>query len=190
MRCPTPFQDVYRELAARHGAILVDGQAVFHSRHPRGLLDDSLFNDGMHPSFEGYVALAEATLGELKRRGAFGWPSSLAAPRIDLAECAGHFDITTATWKEVCKFAAGFYRTTAPDPPRSRRAQRQGEALRGRPCAGSKPASRGIARHRRDRSPAGPAAGCHQAIRVRSGLPSIPKTSRLALWDFGACVRA
>ena len=113
MRCPTSFQDVYRHLAARHDALLVDGQAVFHSRHPHGLLNDSLFNDGMHPSLEGHVALAESILAGLKARCAFDWPSSLDAPRIDLAECARHFDITTATWKEVCRFAAGFYRTTS-----------------------------------------------------------------------------
>jgi lysophospholipase L1-like esterase len=134
MRCPTPFQDVYRELAARYGAILVDGQAVFHARHPRGLLDDSLFNDGMHPSFEGYVALAEAILEELKRHGAFRWPGAPPAPKIDLAECSGHFDVTTATWKEVCKFAAGFYRATMPirhDPAeRAAKARRYEDGLR------------------------------------------------------------
>jgi hypothetical protein len=134
MRCPTPFQDFYRELAARYGAVLIDGQAEFHSRHPRGLLDDSLFNDGMHPSFEGYVALAESILGGLKTQGAFGWPASLAAPKIDREECAGHFDVTTATWKEVCKFAAGFYRATIPirhDPAeREAKARRYEDGLR------------------------------------------------------------
>jgi lysophospholipase L1-like esterase len=134
MRCPTPFQDVYRDLAARHDALLVDGQAVFHSRHPHGLLDDSLFNDGMHPSLEGHVALAESILAGLKVRQVFGWPSTLSVPRIDLAECARHFDVTTATWKEVCRFAAGFYRTTSAirfDPSeREAKAARYEQALR------------------------------------------------------------
>ena len=80
MRCPTAFQDVYRELAPRYGAILVDGQAVLRDRHPRGLLDDDLFNDAMHPSFEGQVALAEAVLAGLRERQAFGWPASRPAP--------------------------------------------------------------------------------------------------------------
>jgi hypothetical protein len=102
-----------RELAARHGAILVDGQAVLRARHPHGLLNDDLFNDAMHPSFEGHVALGEAVLSGMKERGAFGWPPELPAPSIDLAECASHFDVTAATWKEVCRFAVGFYRTTA-----------------------------------------------------------------------------
>ena len=39
---------------------------------------------------------------------------AVPAPAIELADCASHFDITTATWKEVCRFAAGFYRTTLP----------------------------------------------------------------------------
>jgi hypothetical protein len=134
MRCPTPFQDVYRDLAARHDVLLVDGQAVFHSRHPHGLLDDSLFNDGMHPSLEGHVALAESILAGLKARQVFGWPSSVPVPRIDLAACAQHFDVTAATWKEVCRFAAGFYRTTSAirfDPSeREAKAARYEEALR------------------------------------------------------------
>ena len=33
-RCLTSFQDVYRELASRYEAILVDGQAVFHAPPP------------------------------------------------------------------------------------------------------------------------------------------------------------
>jgi hypothetical protein len=112
MRCPSAFQELFRELGARHNAILVDGQAVLHARHPNGLLDDSLFNDGLHPSLEGYVALAEGVLSGLHELQAFGWSSSLPVPKIDLVECANHFDLTTATWKEVCRFASGFYRTT------------------------------------------------------------------------------
>jgi lysophospholipase L1-like esterase len=112
MRCLTSFQDVYRELAPRYGAILVDGQAVFHARHPHGLLDDFLFNDGMHPSFEGHVALAESVLAGLREHQAFGWPASCPAPAVELAACASHFDLTPATWKAVCRFTAGFYWTT------------------------------------------------------------------------------
>ncbi len=114
MRCPTDFQDVYREVADRHGAILVDGQAVFRARHPGGQLDDALFNDAMHPSFEGQVALAEEILAGLRERGAFDWPSGAAPPRIDLAECADHFDVNRAAWAAASEFAASFYRTTAP----------------------------------------------------------------------------
>jgi lysophospholipase L1-like esterase len=161
MRCPTRFQDVYRRLAPRHHAVLVDGQAVLHARHPRGLLDDHMFNDGFHPSLEGTVALASGILAGLKSRQAFGWPESLPVPVIDMKECADHFDVTTATWKEVCRFAAGFYRTTAPicfDPfPRGAKACRYEDALRrleagedaddlGLPGVGARPVGERVAR--------------------------------------------
>ncbi|MDR3620924.1 MAG: hypothetical protein P4L85_16350 [Paludisphaera borealis] len=113
MRMLTAFQDAYREIAARRGAILVDGQALFHARNPRGLLDDHLFNDGFHPAFEGHVALAEAVLAGLKRREALGWPESVPAPTIDLAECAAHFGVGVETWKAACANSADFYRLTA-----------------------------------------------------------------------------
>jgi lysophospholipase L1-like esterase len=114
LRCLSSFQNVYREMANKFEAILIDGQAVFHSRHPHGMLDDYLFNDGFHPSLEGHVALAEAVLAALKARGAFGWPETTPTPRIDLTECAAHFDVGAATWKHVCYFARSFYDLTAP----------------------------------------------------------------------------
>jgi lysophospholipase L1-like esterase len=133
MRCPSDFQEVFLEVARRHDVVLVDGQAVFHSRHPAGQLDDGLFNDAMHPSFEGHVALAEAILAGLKERGAFGWPAQTPAPRIDLAECAGHFDVQVATWSAACEFAASFYRTAVPirfDPAERRdKAEQYAKAL-------------------------------------------------------------
>jgi lysophospholipase L1-like esterase len=134
MRCPSDFQDVFREVARRHDVVLVDGQAVFHARRPGGQLDDGLFNDAMHPSFEGHVALAEAILAGLKGRRAFGWPARTPAPMIDLAGCADHFDVQVATWAAACEFAASFYRTTVPirfDTTERRAKQgRYAEALR------------------------------------------------------------
>ena len=47
-------------------------------------------------------------------RGAFGWPETVPAPRIDLTECAGHFGVGLAAWKSVCYFAESFYSLTAP----------------------------------------------------------------------------
>ncbi len=45
MRMLTAFHDIYREIAARHGCILIDGQAYFHAIGRHGQLDDSLFQD-------------------------------------------------------------------------------------------------------------------------------------------------
>jgi len=113
MRCLTSFQDAYREIAARRNTILVDGQALFHARSPTGLLDDHLFNDGFHPAYEGHVALAEAVLARLKERKALGWPDSIPAPTIDLADCASHFGVNVDAWKAACRNSVGFYHLTA-----------------------------------------------------------------------------
>jgi lysophospholipase L1-like esterase len=135
MRCLTSFQDAYRELAKKWNTILVDGQALFHARHPRGLLDDHLFNDGFHPSFEGHVALAEAILAGLKERKVLGWPDSVPAPTIDLAECAANFGVGVEAWKTACQSAVGFYHLTGSlrfdSTERSAKRDRYNEALRG-----------------------------------------------------------
>ena len=49
-RCPTPFQEVYRSTAARHGCILIDGPAELAPLTPHGILGDVLVNDGHHPA--------------------------------------------------------------------------------------------------------------------------------------------
>ena len=72
MRCMTPFQDAYREVAARHGCILIDGQAYLHRIGRHGQLNDELFQDMMHPSLRGYIALSQAVLRALESRRALG----------------------------------------------------------------------------------------------------------------------
>jgi lysophospholipase L1-like esterase len=114
MRCLSAFQDVYRDLARRFDVILVDGPASLRARNPRGLLDDTLFNDGIHPSVEGQIALSEAILAGLNARGLFGWQKLAKAPAIDLKECADHFDVSAAAWIAACKFGSEFYQITGP----------------------------------------------------------------------------
>ena len=83
MRCLSAFQQVYVAVAASHDCVLVDGQALFHAIGPHGLLDDTLFNDVMHPSLRGHIALATAILDALRERGTFGWPRGVPTPTID-----------------------------------------------------------------------------------------------------------
>ena len=92
MRCMTAFQDAYREVAARHDCVLVDGQALFHAIGPHGLLDEHLFMDAMHPSLEGQVALHRESLMRSGARGVRVAEGGLA-PRIDIAACAAHFGL-------------------------------------------------------------------------------------------------
>ncbi len=108
MRCLVAFQDVYREVAAKHRAVLVDAQAEFHAVGNRGRLDDEMFQDAMHPSLRGQIALAQVVLRELKARRAFGWPEGGPPPTIDPRACTDHFRIGPAGWKKVCLWGVHF----------------------------------------------------------------------------------
>jgi lysophospholipase L1-like esterase len=114
MRCLTPFQNVYREVADRHKCILVDGQAFFHSVGNHGLLDEHLFFDGMHPSLRGQIALAQAVLHELHARQALAWPAGSPAPQIDPAACCRKFKINSSVWEYICRWGIMFYDRTYP----------------------------------------------------------------------------
>lgn len=127
MRCLSTFQDAYREVAARHDCVFIDGQNYFHAISPNGLLDDRLFHDGMHPSFWGQVALAQATLRGLWERRAFGWAADAPEPTLDPAEVAREFGVDSKAWSYVCWWGVMFYDLTGPatyDPSR-RRVKRQ-----------------------------------------------------------------
>ena len=63
MRCLSSFQQAYRDVASRHGCILIDGQNYFHLIGRHGLLDDELFQDAMHPSLRGQIARVASGLG-------------------------------------------------------------------------------------------------------------------------------
>jgi hypothetical protein len=147
IRCPSPFQDAYRAVAARHGAILIDGPAVVSAVSPHRLLDDHGFHDAHHPSLRGQVALARAILDQLRTRRAFGWPEGVPCPRIDLAECVRHFAIDADVWQTVCARSSTFYRDFAAmrhDPTERRAKQARYERAGRQIAAGVPPARTGI----------------------------------------------
>lgn len=113
MRCPSDFQQVCRDVAAAQGAALVDGQAVLRTEGARGLLDDSLFNDGMHPSLRGHVALARAVLDRLRADPRLGWPPSSPAPAVDAASCVDHFGLTPPEWCKVGRLTSAIWQKLA-----------------------------------------------------------------------------
>jgi lysophospholipase L1-like esterase len=109
VRCLSVFQQAYREVAAQHQCALVDGQGLFHAIGPHGLLNDTLFNDMMHPALRGHIALATAILDALRKRGALGWSLSVPTPTIDAARCAAHFGLDSANWATVCRTSKEIY---------------------------------------------------------------------------------
>ena len=79
-----------------------------------GLLDDELFQDAMHPSLRGQIALAQAVLVALRSRQAFGWPKDSAVPVIDPAECVAHFGIDKSAWHRIALWWKGFNELMSP----------------------------------------------------------------------------
>jgi tetratricopeptide (TPR) repeat protein len=109
MRCLTAFQEVYREVASRHDCIFIDGQSYFHTIGRNGLLDDELFQDAMHPSLRGQIALAQAVLYALQARRALGWPADSPPRVIDPSACRAHFGLGPETWEHAARWSSGFY---------------------------------------------------------------------------------
>jgi tetratricopeptide (TPR) repeat protein len=158
IRFPTVFQDVYREVAARHDCILIDGPEVLRATTAHGILDDTLFHDAHHPSLRAAATLAEAILRALHARNAFGWR---AGPEraVDASECAAHLGMDMMRWGTVCDRSGAFYRhiaVTRYDPSeRLAKAKRFAHAAQqinegvspeatGLPGVGCPPTSRGV----------------------------------------------
>ena len=108
LRCIAPLENAYRAVAQRRSqaVMLVDGPAVLRAKSRHGILDDNMFHDNVHPNLAGHVAIAQAVLGGLKARGAFGWPASTPAPVLDLGRIAEEFGIDSAVWATICERAA------------------------------------------------------------------------------------
>jgi lysophospholipase L1-like esterase len=129
-RCPTAFQDAYREVATWHGCSLIDGQAYFRRIGQRAQLGDDLFPDIMHPSLRGHIALAQAVLRVLKTTGAVGWPGDVPAGPIDPADCAAHFGLDGKTWAHLCHWEKTFNERVLPlRYDRSQRLQKRAAAI-------------------------------------------------------------
>ena len=147
VRCLSVFQQVYRDVAAKHKCILVDSQELFHAIGPHGLLNNYLFHDFVHPALPGHIALATAILDKLRERKALGWQSQAPAPKIDPASCANHFGLGPEDWEYVCENCKGFYGIAANlryDPRQSREKAHVYEQAMQRIAAGEPPESLGL----------------------------------------------
>jgi hypothetical protein len=110
MRCPSEFQQAYYDLAAKYPSIiLVDGPKRLRDLSPTKMLDDNLFQDGHHPSFRAYLALAQDALDQMRGRGLFGLREA-AQPPVDPVECAKRFGLDSPKpWIDACRRCAMFW---------------------------------------------------------------------------------
>lgn len=142
------FQDAYRDVAKRHGCILIDGPKEFRSVSPHGIVGDDFLHDAHHPTARGHATLSQAVARALRDRRAFGWPTDGSQPvTIDLADCLEHFAIDAKVWDGVCAYSATFYRDLANlrfDPSERKAKQNAYEAVRPRLEAGVPPDRLGI----------------------------------------------
>ena len=59
-RAPSDFDAVIRDAAARHGATVVEGERAIRERSPGGLIGEGMMLEHLHPTLDGYSALADA----------------------------------------------------------------------------------------------------------------------------------
>jgi len=92
-RAPEDANRVLRELAALHGAVLVDVQAALAADAPDGIIGRELMLEHLHPNLRGYFLLADAFFDALLASGALGAaaaaraePDALAWERQPLSE--------------------------------------------------------------------------------------------------------
>jgi len=142
------FQDAFRDVAARHDCILIDGPKVFQAVSPYGIVGDDFLHDAHHPTARGHVTLAQAVVRALQERRAFGCPAESSKPvTIDLADCLRQFAIDAKVWDGVCAYSATFYRDLANlrfDPTERKAKQNAYEAVRPKLEAGVPPGRLGV----------------------------------------------
>jgi hypothetical protein len=112
-RMTSPFEEVYRRVAARHPAcILIDGPAELRAVCPHAIVDDHAMQDGQHPSLRGMAALGRAVVRALEARRAFGLGGSVDVV-IEPRSCVARYGVDAKRWSSVCDWGRSFYRWTA-----------------------------------------------------------------------------
>jgi len=121
-RAPSRFNEVVREVAAKHGATVVDVQGALAGRAKNGIVGADLMLEHVHPNLEGYFLLSEAYFEAMTAQGLPGTPEvdvSVADARADMPVSAidrylGDYKVLRilAGWP----FADRYSEPTLPDP--------------------------------------------------------------------------
>lgn len=114
LRASRRIQQIVRDVAAETGAILIEGHDVLAACSSRGLLDDEVFFDLVHPRARGYLALSGAVLNALRTRGVIipgkQW-RELCQPTV--TEAFEHFEFTTDDWRTTLRELISYYKWIA-----------------------------------------------------------------------------
>ena len=71
-RAPSAFNAVIRETAARHGAVVVEGEAALRSASSDAIIGHEMMLEHLHPTLDGYAALADAFYDAITADALFG----------------------------------------------------------------------------------------------------------------------
>ena len=72
-RAPEAFNAIIREVAAQHGARVVEVQTRLLQETEHGIIGDDLMLEHLHPNLEGYFLLADAYYGALRASDMMGY---------------------------------------------------------------------------------------------------------------------
>ncbi len=68
-RASEEINDIIRDLANKHNAILIPMQERFENESPDGLIGNNLLTEHVHPNIDGYFLMADAFYNEMARSG-------------------------------------------------------------------------------------------------------------------------
>ena len=71
-RAPSAFNDLVREVAARHGAIVVEGEAALRDASSNAIIGHEMMLEHLHPTLDGYATLADAFYEAIADDALFG----------------------------------------------------------------------------------------------------------------------
>ncbi|WP_165225751.1 tetratricopeptide repeat protein [Aquisphaera insulae] len=112
VRCQSELADIYRELAARRGLVLIDGPESLRPLSAHGILDDTLFHDAHHYALRTQLALAGAIFDALASRGALGLKPDATRDgpaAIDMKGWADRLGVDVTLWATVCARTGTYY---------------------------------------------------------------------------------
>ena len=172
LRCPEDFRRAYREVAARHPAVLlVDGPKVLEAASGTASSTTGYSTTPSTPTCAATPRWRRTCSTSSAPAGRSAGPKARRYAPVDAEACARHFGIDAGRWAEICRREAKFYELTAYiryDPAfrldrceTYERAAKEIEAGRapaaaGIPGWGTRPIPSSSARPRPIRSPSGP----------------------------------